>query len=72
MFRGYTGISLSVRPCVCTSVCVQNTIFCHSTGGGIKSHLVTALVFIQIIHEKQDKQMLASLNRKVYWAQLTG
>ena len=34
----------SVRPCVCVSVCVQNTRFCQSAGGGIKSHLVTALI----------------------------
>ena len=35
-------------PSVClfvhVSVCVQNTSFCQSTGGGIKSHEVTALV----------------------------
>ena len=34
--------------CVCfsihVSVCAQSTRFCQSTGGGIKSHLVTALV----------------------------
>ena len=40
-FRGYTGIN----PCVRACVCVQNIIFCQSAGGGIKSHLVTALVF---------------------------
>ena len=28
------------------SVCVQNTSFCQRAGGGVKSHLVTALVFI--------------------------
>ena len=28
----------------CLSVCVQNTTFCQSAGGGIKSHSVTALV----------------------------
>ena len=43
-FRGYTGISLSAHRCVCVSVCVQNTNFCQSAGGGIKSHLMTALV----------------------------
>ena len=30
MFSGYTGISQSV----CLSVCVQNTTFCRSAGGG--------------------------------------
>ena len=34
------SVSLSVR----VSVCVQNTTFCQSTGGGIKSNSVTALV----------------------------
>ena len=31
---------------LCPSVCVQNTFtsFCNNAGGGIKSHLVTALV----------------------------
>ena len=43
-FRGYTWISLSVHPCVCVSVFVQNTTFCQSTGGGNKSHSLTALV----------------------------
>ena len=31
---------LSVR----LPICVQNSSFCQSTGGGIKTHLVTALV----------------------------
>ena len=39
-FKGYTGISLSVR----VSICVQNTCFCQSADRGIKSQLVTALV----------------------------
>ena len=45
---GYTGISLSVHLCVhvSVSICVQNTSFCQSSGGSIKLHLVTALVFI--------------------------
>ena len=34
----------SVYPAVDMSVCVQNTTFPRSAGGGIKSHLVTALV----------------------------
>ena len=40
---------LSVRVCGCRcvpmSVCAKNNNFCQSAGGGIKSHLVTALVF---------------------------
>ena len=38
-----TGISLSIRQYVCTSVFVQNTTLCLSAGRGIKSHSVTAL-----------------------------
>ena len=42
------SIRLCVLPTVCptihVSVCVQNTSYCQSTGWGIKSHLVTALV----------------------------
>ena len=30
--------------CVNVSVCVQNTTFCQSSGGGINSHSVTALI----------------------------
>ena len=37
-FWGYTTIT------VCVSVCVPNTSSCQGAGGGIKSHLVTALV----------------------------
>ena len=44
-FCRYTVISLSVCPSVRVSACVQNTTFCQSTGGAIKSHPVTALVF---------------------------
>ena len=33
----------SVYPAVDMSVCVQNTTFPRSAGGGFKSHLVTAL-----------------------------
>ena len=36
----HSGIILSVH----VSVCVQNTTFCGSAGGGIKAHSVTALV----------------------------
>ena len=32
-------------PSVCVSVCAQNTRVCKSAGGGIKLHLVTALVW---------------------------
>ena len=35
-----------VCPSIRVSVCVKNTSFCQSAGGGIKSHLVTALVFM--------------------------
>ena len=45
-FWGYTGISLSVRPSVYPSLCpsVYRNSFHRSADGGIKSHLVTALV----------------------------
>ena len=35
----------SVCLCVLVSACVQNTSLCKSSSGGIKSHLVTAVVF---------------------------
>ena len=38
-------VCLSVCPSVLVFVCVQNTTFCQSTGGSIKSHLVTVLVW---------------------------
>ena len=50
MFSGgkMESACLSVCPCICVpvclSVCVQNTSFCQSASGGIKSHLVTSLV----------------------------
>ena len=45
VFRGkLESACLSIHVSVCQSVCVQNTSVCHSAGGGIKSHLVTALV----------------------------
>ena len=34
-----------LRTSVHVSVCVQNTSFCQSAGRGIKSHLMTSLVF---------------------------
>ena len=40
-FVGCSGISLSFCPSMCLSV--QNVSFCQSTGGDIKSHLLTAL-----------------------------
>ena len=40
------SVLLSIGPCICVSVCVQNSSFCESAGGGIKSHLLTALVFM--------------------------
>ena len=45
VFRGkLESACLSIHVSVCQSVCVQNTSVCQSTGGGIKSHLVRALV----------------------------
>ena len=51
--RIFSGVYLNqpVCPSVClsihVSVFVQNTIFCQSAGGGIKSHSVTALVIVK-------------------------
>ena len=39
----------SMCPSICVSVHVQNTR-CQSAGGVIKSHLVTALVFIVMLY----------------------
>ena len=43
------SVCLSIHACICVSicvsVCVQNTSFCQITRRGIKSHLVTALVW---------------------------
>ena len=45
IFRGILELAcLSVCSYIFVSVCVQNTRFCKSTGEGIKSHLVMALV----------------------------
>ena len=38
----YSQTSLSINMSLCPSV--QNTSFCQSVGGGIESHLVTALL----------------------------
>ena len=61
--RGYTGISLSVRQSICVSICVRNTTFCQSAGRGIKSHLVTALVWLAFYQMK--KKLRAFLNNKM-------
>ena len=45
MFSGYTAC-LWVHPSVYVYFCVQNTSFCQITGRGIKSHLVTAVVYL--------------------------
>ena len=48
VFRGkLESACLSIHVSVCQSICVQNTSVCQSAGGGIKSHLMTALVFLQ-------------------------
>ena len=39
---------LSVCLSVCVSVCVQNASFCQSSGWDVKSHLVTALVYLVV------------------------
>ena len=47
MFLGgiMESVCSSVCRCVCVSICVQNTCFCQSASAGIKSRLVTALVY---------------------------
>ena len=45
VFRGkLESACLSIHVSVYQSICVQNTSVCQRAGGGIKSHLVTALV----------------------------
>ena len=46
--RTFSGVYLNqpVCPPVCVSVWVQNASSCQRAGGGIKSYLVTALVFV--------------------------
>ena len=53
----FSGVYWNQPVCspVCGSVCVQNTSFCQSAGGSIKSHLVTALVSICIFYRKGTK-----------------
>ena len=41
---------------VCLSVCGQSNTFCQNTGGGIKSHSVTALVYFKSVGETQQPQ----------------
>ena len=38
------SVGISVHVSVCGSICVQNTSFCQTAGGSIKSLLMTALV----------------------------
>ena len=58
VFRGKPeSACLSIHVSVCQSVCVQNTSVYESTGGGIKSHLVTALVpkiFVELACGEQN------------------
>ena len=44
---------LSVRPCVhlWVHLCTKILVFSPSAGGGIKSHLVTALVFVAFVKD---------------------
>ena len=42
-------VCLCVHLRVCVGVCVQDTSFCQSSGGVIKSPLVTAQVFLLIL-----------------------
>ena len=43
--------------CVHVSVCVQNTSFCQSAGEGIKSHLVTALLYNTVNAHTQNQSI---------------
>ena len=65
MSSGYTGISLSVRPCfrLCT-----NTSFCQSAGGGITSDLVTTLCYIYLCEIQSVKSIgpCQPLNPKLF------
>ena len=60
---------MSVRLCICQ--CEQNTSFCQSAGGGIKSHSVTAVVDTGIIntlpHNSDLKRPLVRSLLKTLW-----
>ena len=43
-------VCLSVCLSIRVSICVQNTTFCHSTGGAIKSDSVTPSVYFGNMH----------------------
>ena len=60
VFGGILESPLSVHLCVCVSI--QNTSFCQNAGGGIKSHLVTALVQICFDSHKKKKGQLFGKN----------
>ena len=49
------SICVAIPPCVYMSVCVQKPTFCQMTGGGIKSHSVTAIVLNVINSLPSDK-----------------
>ena len=64
MSSGYTGISPCVRPSFCVSLCVRTCIrpctkyyIVSSAGGGINSHLMTAMVstFPGIVSHDMDE-----------------
>ena len=46
VYETFTLLQTQISLSVCVSVCVQNTSFCQSAAGYIKSHLVTAVVLI--------------------------
>ena len=67
-FRGYTGISLSDRVSSRPSVCVQNTTSC----GGIKSHLVTTVVFSMFTKNRDQHSIVLPVTRNTicFFAQM--
>ena len=62
MFREYTGIRLSVR----VTVCVQNIVSFQSAGGrgGIKLHVVRALVIITITFNSRGSSLWLFVNKQ--------
>ena len=68
----------TVCPSIRVSVCVQNTSFCQSAGGGIKSHLVTSLLSSVIITKMTESALMIRisnpfvLSRKLFLPQGKG
>ena len=66
-FRANAGISLSVGLYVPPCICVPNTSFCQISSGGIKSHLMTALVYLSPHNLGLANQKIFTVRCRKYW-----